>query len=94
MSAAYSEETHVTMTTSGGEKLMIPAGTHTLYLYDNGDGTVELSREQLSGKNLVSCGGQGVEHTVVSDKAHKMIIDGQLRIIRGDKIFDATGRQL
>ena len=94
MSAAYSEETHVTMTTSGGEKLMIPAGTHTLYLYDNGDGTVELSREQLSGKKLVNCDGQGVEHTVVSDKAHKMIIDGQLRIIRGDKIFDATGRQL
>ena len=37
---------------------------------------------------------QGVEKTVVSEKAHKTIIDGQLRIIRGDKVFDATGRQL
>ena len=37
---------------------------------------------------------QGIEKTEVSEKAHKVIIDGQLRIVRGDKIFDATGRQL
>ena len=39
-------------------------------------------------------GSQAVENTTVSEKARKVIIDGQLRIIRGDKIFDATGRQL
>jgi hypothetical protein len=86
--------THATMTTTGGDKLHIPAGNWTLYLYDNGDGTVELSYEQLSGKTLVSCEGQGVEQTVVAEKAHKVIIDGKLRIVRGDKIFDATGREL
>ena len=37
---------------------------------------------------------QGIEKTEVTEKAHKVIIDGQLRIVRGDKIFDATGRQL
>ena len=34
------------------------------------------------------------ENISAESKAYKMIIDGQLRIIRGDKVFDATGRQL
>jgi hypothetical protein len=88
------EVTHVTMVTSGNDKLYIPAGTYTLYLYDNGDGSVELSREQLAGKKLMDTGGQGIENTQVTEKAHKVFIDGQLRIVRGDKVFDATGRQL
>lgn len=33
-------------------------------------------------------------NTQVTEKARKVFIDGQLRIIRGDKMFDATGRQL
>ena len=37
---------------------------------------------------------QAIENTEVTEKARKQIIDGQLRIIRGDKIFDATGREL
>ena len=37
---------------------------------------------------------QAVENVTVNDKARKVFIDGQLRIIRGDKMFDATGRQL
>ena len=39
-------------------------------------------------------GAQGVEEVTTNEKARKVIIDGQLRIVRGDKIFDATGRQL
>ena len=39
-------------------------------------------------------GNQAIENTTVSEKARKVIIDGQLRIVRGDKMFDATGRQL
>ena len=40
-------------------------------------------------------GGQvatGIENTEVSDTPHKMVIDGQLFIIRGEKLYDATGR--
>lgn len=89
--------THATMSNCGtcdnGNKLYIPAGTHTLYLYDNGNGTVELSREPLAGKTLVG-GTQNIENTRVMPKAGKVIIDGELRIVHGDKIFDATGRQL
>ena len=86
--------THATLSTTGSDKLHIPAGSYTLYLYDNGDGTVELAFEAMSGKKLVDCTGQGIEKTQVTDKARKTIIDGQLRIIVGDKVFDATGRQL
>lgn len=96
MAAAYSEDTHITLSKQDGshaEKMGVPAGTVTFYLYDNGDGTLELSTQPMPGKTLVG-GGQGVENTFVNEKAHKMIIDGQLRIIRGDKMFDATGRQL
>jgi len=57
----YSENTHVTMYNVnsigyGGNKLYIPAGVWTLYLYNNGDGTVELSREPIPGKTLVGGG--------------------------------------
>lgn len=45
--------THATMKKTGMEKLHIPAGTWTLYLYDNGDGTIELSYEMLTGKPLM-----------------------------------------
>ncbi|MBR4431824.1 MAG: hypothetical protein IKS76_01325 [Paludibacteraceae bacterium] len=37
---------------------------------------------------------QAIENVVSNDKARKQIINGQLRIIRGDKIFDATGKQV
>ena len=39
-------------------------------------------------------GSQDIENTTAKAKAHKVIINGQLRIIRGDKMFDATGREL
>ena len=95
MSATYVDgPTHATMTTTGAEKLHIPAGTYTLYLYDNGDGSVELSMEELSGKTLVGCGAQGIEQTQVTEKAHKTIVNGQLRIIVGEKMYDVTGKQV
>lgn len=38
---------------------------------------------------------QGVENVQGDEgKSYKMIIDGQLRIIRGDKMFDATGKEV
>ena len=37
---------------------------------------------------------QGLDDVVVVEKARKVIIDGQLRIVRGDKVFDATGKEL
>ena len=37
---------------------------------------------------------QAVDNVFVGAKAHKVFIDGQLRIIRGDKVFDITGKQL
>ena len=96
MTATYATGSHCTVQKEDGthhEVLAVPAPSATFYLYDNGDGTLELSIEQLPGKTLVG-GGQGIENTPVNAKARKTIIDGQLRIIRGDKMFDATGRQL
>lgn len=86
--------THTTLYKDGFEKFGVPEGTVTFYLYDNGDGTFEFSTEPLPGKTLVGGGSQGITNTTVREKAYKTIIDGQLRIIRGDKMFDATGRQL
>ena len=37
---------------------------------------------------------QAVDNVFVGEKAHKVFIDGQLRIVRGDKVFDITGKQL
>ena len=109
MAASYDENaTHTTMIAGDGstnhEVLHVPAGEWTLYLYDNGNGTVELSYEELPGKTLVDTGGdtpgsqpgqqEAVENTVVKTHARKAIIDGRLVIIRGEQMFDATGRAL
>jgi hypothetical protein len=79
-----------------GEKWRLPAGATTLYLYDNEDGSLTMSVAPIPGKKLADPQPeqQGIVHTAVSEKAHKVIIDGQLRIVRGDKVFDATGRQI
>jgi hypothetical protein len=37
---------------------------------------------------------QAIDQVEGPKQACKMIIDGQLRIVRGEKVFDATGRQL
>ncbi len=98
MAKDYSDATHCTLyskdDTGYVEKLGVPAPSATFYLYDNGDGTLELSIEPLPGKTLVGGGEQAIENTIVTEKAHKQIIDGQLRIIRGDKMYDATGKAL
>lgn len=90
-------ERHTTLSVGGNggyNKWNCPLGTTTLYLYDNGDGTLEISADILPGKKLADPQPEGVENVTATEKAHKVIIDGQLRIVRGDKVFDATGRQL
>ena len=93
MCESYTTDTHARFVRGGNEKWGVPVGTTTLYLYDNGDGSVEVSNQIMPGKTPWSA-GQGIENTEVTEKARKTIIDGQLRIIRGDKVFDVTGRQL
>ena len=96
MTAEYTTASHCTMVKEDAthvQKMAVPEGTVTFYLYDNGDGSLELSIEPLAGKTLVGS-TQGIEHTKADDKAHKTVIDGRLVIIRGDKVFDVTGRQL
>lgn len=89
------DKQHVTMMAGGNDKLYVPAGEYTLYLYDNNNGTVELSYVELPGKKLVACTDEeAIETPVIEEKARKVFVDGQLRIIRGDKMYDATGRQL
>ncbi len=93
MTATYVDgPTHATLLKTDGEKFHITAGNYTLYLYDNGDGTLEISTQQMAGKKLADPqSAQGIEDVKSAEKARKVIIDGQLRILRGDKIFDATG---
>ena len=82
-------------------KMAIVGPEVTFYLYyGNSDDELILSTEELEGKTLVgNCGGtdpgtEAVENTVVKTDARKAIIDGRLVIIRGEQMFDATGRAL
>lgn len=97
----YSEAKHATLyqaqANNAYAKLGVPGPTVTFYLYYGKEaGTFELSTEPLEGYTLVGGGSaeQGIRNTVVAEKARKVIVDGQLRIMRGDKVYDATGRQL
>ncbi len=79
----------------GCQKWAIPEGVNYIIIrsaaYKN---KLVLERVDKATYDAYHYGTQGVENTTVSNKAHKVIMDGQLRIVRGDKIFDATGREL
>ena len=78
------------------QKWAIPEGVNYIIIRNAAcKGDINLERVDKATYDAYTWGGnQAIEHTTVSEKAHKVIIDGQLRIVRGDKVFDATGRQL
>lgn len=82
---------------SGCEKWAIPEGVNYIIIRSaQFKGQLKLERVDKATYDAYHWGSshQAIENTEVSGKAHKVIIDGQLRIVRGEKIFDATGRQL
>lgn len=81
---------------SGCEKWAIPEGVNYIIIRSASfKGDINLERVDKATYDAYHWGGnQAIENTTVSEKAHKVIIDGQLRIIRGDKIYNAIGRQL
>ena len=80
---------------AGGEKWAIPEGVNYIIIRAACKGQIKLERVDKATYDAYHFGGnQAIENTPVTEKARKVFIDGQLRIIRGDKMFDATGRQL
>lgn len=66
MAKQFTTENHCTLYNEqkegASQKMGVPAGTVTFYLYDNGDGSLELSTVELQGKTLVGGGsGEGGE---------------------------------
>ncbi|MBR6065817.1 MAG: hypothetical protein IKP57_05280 [Paludibacteraceae bacterium] len=82
---------------AGGEKWAIPEGVNYIIIRSAAcKGQIKLERVDKATFDAYHYGSkQGVEN-VQGDKgkSYKMIIDGQLRIIRGDKMFDATGKEV
>ena len=79
----------------GCQKWAIPEGVNYIIIRSSAyKNKLVLERVDKATYDAYHYGTQGILPTEVNTKAHKMIIDGQLRIVRGDKIFDATGRQL
>ena len=78
------------------EKWAIPEGVNYIIMRSaTYKGNIVLERVDKATYDAYHFGGsQAIENTPVTEKARKVFIDGQLRIIRGDKMFDATGRQL
>lgn len=82
---------------TGGQKWAIPEGVNYIIIRNAAfKDKIQLERVDKATFDAYSWGNkdQGVEETKVSEKARKVFVDGQLRIIRGDKIFDVTGREL
>ena len=78
------------------KKWAIPEGVNYIIMRSaTYKGNIVLERVDKATYDAYHFGGsQAIENTPVTEKARKEFIDGQLRIIRGDKMFDATGRQL
>lgn len=82
-------------TWTNGQPWAIPEGVNYIIIRSaTWKGQIKLERVDKATYDAYHYNPQGIEKTEVTEKAHKVIIDGQLRIVRGDKIFDATGRQL
>ena len=81
---------------SGCEKWAIPEGVNYIIIRSaKFKDHIQLERVDKATYDAYHySGSQAIENTEVSEKAHKVIIDGQLRIVRGERIFDATGREL
>ena len=88
--------THATLYVDGKgkyEKWKVPVGTTKLYLYDNGDGSLEISSEPMSGKTLVNPAGKSAVENVSgnTDKTVKFIRNGQIFIRKGNAVYNALG---
>ena len=94
------ETSSVTMDWANGwspcEKWAIPEGVNYIIIRSaKFKGQIQLERVDKATYDAYHySGSQAIENTEVSEKAHKVIIDGQLRIVRGNRMFDATGREL
>lgn len=80
----------------GCQKWAIPQGVNYIIIrsasYKN---QLQLERVDKATYDAYHYGSQqAIENTPAAEKAHKVIIDGHLRIVRGDKMFDATGKEL
>ena len=78
------------------KKWAIPEGVNYIIMRSaTYKGNIVLERVDKATCDAYHFGGnQAIENTPATEKARKVFIDGQLRIIGGDKMFDATGRQL
>lgn len=101
MTASYVDgQSHATFLTTGGEKMHIGAGSYTLYLYDNGDGSLELSTEPIPGKTLADpqAGNHGdkdaVEDVIAEQKVIKTVENGQVIILRDGVRYNLLGAQV
>ena len=80
---------------SGGQKWAIPEGVNYIIIRSASyKGSVQLERVDKATYDAYHWGSQGLDNTKVMPKGGKIIVDGELRIVHGDKVFDATGRQL
>ncbi len=91
MAQGYQDELeHCTMypniEEAGGNRLSFAAGVYTLYLYDNEDGTVELSRVQLPGKKLM-----GAEVSALGEVKYELDLNAPMYNIIGREV-DASYR--
>ena len=82
---------------ANGQQWAIPEGINYIIMRSaSWKGQIVLERVDKATYDAYHYGNgkQGIENTEVREKAHKVFVDGQLRIVRGDKMFDATGKEV
>ena len=92
-------EAQVTLEWANGwspcQKWALIEGTHYIIIRSASyKGNIVLESVDKATYDAYHWGTQAVENTEVAEKVRKVMENGQLIIIRGEKRFDATGRQL
>ena len=78
------------------EKWAIPEGVNYIIIRNASfKGQIQLERVDKATYDAYHWNNsQAVGNVQATEKARKVIVDSQMRIVRGDKMFDATGREL
>jgi hypothetical protein len=67
----------------------------TFYAADLADGEEDGKIAiDLAGTNFAACAEEGIEDIVLTEKAHKVVVDGVIYIVRDNKMFNLQGAQV
>ena len=83
---------------AGGQRWSLVEGPHYIIMRKvkfKGDIVLEsVDKATYDAYHIIPQAPQAIENTEIKEKARKVMVNGQLRILRGDKVYTITGMEV